>query len=95
MTTVDVTFRYTGQPGETALHAINAIREVYGIRKIAFKESAQTVTVEYDATRLNAAVVRQLLRRAGLNAAEIPEPKALDAALAQSPASVATAAPAK
>jgi hypothetical protein len=37
------------------------------------KEAAQTVRVEYDATRLNKATVAQFLRRAGINiAAEIP-----------------------
>ena len=31
---------------------------------------AQTIRVEYDATRLNAAIVAQLVRRAGINITE-------------------------
>ena len=67
MTALDVCFRYGMPPGERELRAINAVREVYGIRRIGFDEHNRTVTVEYDATRLNVASVASLLRGAGLD----------------------------
>jgi len=70
MTTVEVLFRYEQHPTEAAMLALNNLSEVYGIRSIRLKETAQTVRVEYDATRLNKAIVAQLLRRAGINIAE-------------------------
>ena len=68
MTTIEIVVSYTGQPDERALRAVNSVREVYGIRRIVFDKEAASVRVEYDATRLNAAQVRGLLRRAGVNA---------------------------
>ena len=50
--------------------ALGKLHEVYGIRKIAVSESWQTIRVEYDATRLNAASVGQLLRGAGISVSE-------------------------
>ena len=70
MTQLDVMYRYGGAPREAAMMAVNRIREVYGIRALAFDEAAKTVRVEYDATRLTEPVVHQLLRRAGLDITE-------------------------
>jgi hypothetical protein len=70
MTTVDVVFRYGQQPGEPEMRAIDSLREVYGIRRILFKEQERTVRVEYDATRLNEQTVASLLRRTGLDITE-------------------------
>jgi hypothetical protein len=70
MTTVDVVFRYAAPPTEAVSLALANTREVYGIRRLTFDRSAHTVTVEYDATRLNASVVAQLVRRAGLQVVE-------------------------
>ena len=70
MTALDVCFRYGTPPGERELRAINSVREVYGIRRIGFNEHDRTVTVEYDASRLNAAAVASLLRGAGLDLRE-------------------------
>jgi len=36
MTYLDVVFRYGAVPGETALKAIDGMREVYGIRSVKF-----------------------------------------------------------
>ena len=75
--------------------AIANLREVYGIRKVDFKEKEKTVRVEYDASRLTEALVHQLLRRAGLDIVEevslippqLPPPEApADAAPAAAPA---------
>jgi len=70
MTTVDVVFRYATPPTEAVSLALANTREVYGIRRLTFDKLAQTVTVEYDATRLNSSVVAQLVRRAGLQVVE-------------------------
>jgi hypothetical protein len=79
MTTVDVVFRYAAPPTEAVTFALANTREVYGIRRLFFDQSARTITVEYDATRLNASVVPQLVRRAGLQLIE-EVPLALPAA---------------
>ena len=80
MTNVDILFRYAAPPTESQVMALAQARDVYGIRRISFDRAARTVRVEYDATRLNAAVVTQLVRRAGVQIAEelplIPPPPA-------------------
>jgi hypothetical protein len=70
MTTVEILFRYSGQPSETEAFALANAREVYGIRRLSFDREASTLLVEYDATRLNAAMVTQLVRRSGLELIE-------------------------
>jgi hypothetical protein len=70
MTNVDILFRYAAQPTEVQVLALAQARDVYGIRRISFDREAHTVRVEYDATRLNAAMVTQLVRRAGVQIAE-------------------------
>jgi copper chaperone CopZ len=86
MTQLDVLYRYGVPPTEAAALAIARIREVYGVRRVAFDEAEKTVRVEYDATRLNEATIHQLLRRAGLDVIEklpmfaAPEPPAPPAA---------------
>lgn len=79
MTTVEILYRYAAEPMEAVLFALSAAREVYGIRKLTFDRAEQTVRVEYDATRLNAATVTALVRRAGVDIVEelplIPPPE--------------------
>ena len=70
MTAVEVCFKYAIVPTEGVMRALDNVREVYGIRRIRFNESAMTVTVEYDATRMNEATVGELLRRTGLELTE-------------------------
>lgn len=70
MTQLEVRYRYQTAPADAEMRAINAIREVYGIRKIAFDESQKIVRVEYDASRMKEPVVAGLLRRAGLDLLE-------------------------
>jgi hypothetical protein len=50
--------------------ALANMREVYGIRRLCFDREAHTLRVEYDATRLNAATVIQLVRSTGLQVVE-------------------------
>jgi hypothetical protein len=70
MTTVDVLYRYGAFPTEAATLALGNMREVYGIRRVEFREVEKTVRVEYDSTRLTEPVIHQLLRRAGLDILE-------------------------
>jgi hypothetical protein len=79
MTTVEILFRYSGQPSEAEIFSLANAREIYGIRRLSFDRAASTLLVEYDATRLNAATVTQLVRRSGLQLIEelptvAPEP---------------------
>ncbi|HZQ68526.1 MAG TPA: hypothetical protein VFA68_08405 [Terriglobales bacterium] len=67
MTQLEVRYRYQTAPAAAEVRAIDAIREVYGIRRILFNESEKTVRVEYDASRLKEPAVAALLRRAGLD----------------------------
>jgi hypothetical protein len=66
MTSVEILFRYATSPTETVARALADTREVYGIYRIEFDRAARTLRVEYDATRLNAAAVTNLIRQAGL-----------------------------
>lgn len=90
MTTLDVLFRYERHPSEAAMVALGNLSEVYGIRRIQIKEEWQTILVEYDATRLNKAIVEQLLRRTGIDIVEelslIPPQPAPEAAPVPPPA---------
>lgn len=70
MTTVEVLFRYVQHPTESAMVALGKLHEVYGIRRIRANAAEQTIRVEYDATRLTAPVVGQLLRGAGFSIVE-------------------------
>jgi hypothetical protein len=74
MTYLDVVFNYGATPGENELRAIDAMREVYGIRGVSFNAKQRTVRVEYDASRLKQEAVARLLRNAGI---DVREPVAL------------------
>src|SRR5260370_18908496 len=67
MTYLEVVFRYDAVPGESALRAIDGMREVYGVRRVQFNEHERTVRVEFDASRLRAEAVARLLRQAGVD----------------------------
>jgi len=67
MTQLEVGYRYGAPPGEAEMRAIDSMREVYGIRRIAFNEKDRIVRVEFDASRLKEPVIAGLLRRAGLD----------------------------
>ena len=66
MTQMDVSYRYVNRPDESIMRAMDNLREVYGIRRVSFKEQDQIVRVEYDASRLKEPVVAKLLRNTGL-----------------------------
>ncbi|MGC9293036.1 MAG: heavy-metal-associated domain-containing protein [Acidobacteriaceae bacterium] len=89
MTTVELLYRYAQHPAENVLRALDSLREVYGIRSVHLDRSAKTVRVEYDATRLTAPTLHQLLRRTGLM---VEEEVPLVTSLAPEPAPAAVAA---
>jgi copper chaperone CopZ len=70
MTYLDVVFNYGATPGENELRAIDAMREVYGVRGVRFNAKQRTVRVEYDASRLKQDAVAKLLRSAGIDVRE-------------------------
>lgn len=70
MTHLDVYFRYGRAPGPREMQALDAVREVYGIRRISFDEKEHILRVEYDASRLNEDTVLALLRRAAMDVRE-------------------------
>ena len=70
MTTVEIQFRYATPPNEQVALALARARDVYGIRHLSFDQKARTLHVEYDATRLTAAVVTNLMRATGLELVE-------------------------
>jgi copper chaperone CopZ len=74
MTYLDLAFNYGATPGENELRAIDAMREVYGIRSVQFNAKQRTVRVEFDASRLKQDAVAKLLRQAGI---DVREPVAL------------------
>jgi hypothetical protein len=67
MTTVEILFKYATPPTEAAVFALASTKDVYGIRKLSFDREARTLRIEYDATRLTAAVVASLVRESGLD----------------------------
>jgi hypothetical protein len=70
MTYLDVVFQYGAAPSESALRAIDGMREVYGVRRVQFNEKDRTVRVEFDASRLKGEGVAKLLRQAGIDVRE-------------------------
>jgi hypothetical protein len=69
-TNLDVLYRYDLHPTEAAMVALGKARGVYGIRKIVVNEQEKTMRVEFDFTRLNRAVVAELLRSTGIDIVE-------------------------
>ncbi len=70
MTQLEVAYRYNASPGESAMRAIDNMREVYGIRRISFNSNDRIVRVEFDASRLNEPTIAALLRGAGVDIRE-------------------------
>ena len=59
-----------GMLDETAMRAMDSVREVYGIRRVNVSETERVIRVEFDASRLKEPVVAGLLRRAGVDLKE-------------------------
>ena len=56
------------------MRAIDSVREVYGIRRITFKERDRIVRVEFDASRFKEPVIAGLLRQPALTWANSSSP---------------------
>jgi hypothetical protein len=84
MTTVEILYRYSVSPTDPVSFALASIKDVYGIRRLSFDRANLTLRVEFDATRLNAATVTNLVRQTGLEVAEelslLPPPAEPEAA---------------
>jgi hypothetical protein len=70
MTLLDVAYRYVSPPDQATMRALDNVREVYGVRRITFDESARIIRVEFDASRFKEPVMADLLRRTGLDLGE-------------------------
>jgi len=70
MTQMEVAYRYGRAPGEANMRALDSLREVYGVRRMAFDEKERIVRVEFDASRFKEPVIAGLLRRAGVDVLE-------------------------
>jgi hypothetical protein len=70
MTQLEVRYRYANSPTESEMRAIDAMREVYGVRRIIFDEKERLVKVEFDASRLKEPAIAALLRGAGMDLKE-------------------------
>ncbi|HEX8817648.1 MAG TPA: hypothetical protein VF753_19310 [Terriglobales bacterium] len=70
MTQMEAAYRYGATPGEREMRALDAVREVYGIRRLTFDAKTRTLRVEYDASRMKEPVIAGLLRKAGIDVLE-------------------------
>jgi len=50
MTLMDATFSYMSPPRESEMRALDHVREVYGMRQLAFDEVGELVTIRVDVT---------------------------------------------
>ena len=66
MTFLEVIFAYQPPVGERELTALNNLRDVYGIRAMKFNQQTNSVTIEYDASRLMKSDIEFMLRNAGI-----------------------------
>ena len=66
MTFIEAVFPYEPPVSERELSTLNSVREVYGIRVVKCNQERKTVTVEYDASRLNKTDIEFMLRNAGI-----------------------------
>ena len=66
MTSLEAVFAYHPPVGERELSALNGVRDVYGVPLVKFNQGMNTVTVEYDASRLTRSDIEFMLRNAGI-----------------------------
>ena len=66
MTKVQLPFSLTTPLDQATMHRLADVYEIYGILRINAEPGAQTLTVEYDATRLTPKDVEAVLARAGV-----------------------------
>ena len=66
MTKVQIDFQLQHALGDESMTRIAGAYAIYGIQKITLAPSQDSLTVEYDATRLRPAEVHAALTRAGI-----------------------------
>jgi hypothetical protein len=66
MSKVQVRFRLSRPLDRVLMPRIAELHSVYGIERVSLSASLDSVTVEYDATRLNPAEVESALTGAGI-----------------------------
>ncbi len=66
MTFLEAAFPYEPPIGEREMSALTGVRDVYGIRLMKFNQEKNTVTIEYDASRLTRSDIEFMLRNAGI-----------------------------
>ena len=66
MTSVVATFRLTNKINETVARKLGASYTTLGVRRIWFDETIPSISMEYDATRMDALGVAALLRQLGV-----------------------------
>jgi len=74
MTTVEITFRYQGEVRPESLSCIGDEHSNFGVRRVQTDAGRKSITVEYDATRLDASGVASVLRRVGIAVEDAPTP---------------------
>jgi hypothetical protein len=70
MTQLEVAYRYHTPLSEATMRALDNVRDVYGVRRIAFNEAERIVRIEFDASRFKEPVIAGLLRHTGLDLGE-------------------------
>ena len=70
MTTVMVIFKYQGELGSAAARKLGESYTHLGFRNIAINKREQTISIEYDATRMDENGVAAKLRALGVPIAE-------------------------
>lgn len=66
MTFLEIQLTYEPPVGERELTALNNLRDVYGIRLMKFNQQMNSITVEYDASRLVRSDIEFMFRNAGV-----------------------------
>jgi len=66
MTTVEITFHYQGDVRPESLSCIRDEHSNFGVRRVRTDADRKSITVEYDATRLDSSGVTSVLRRVGI-----------------------------
>lgn len=62
MTSMDATYTYSGTLNPEQIRSLAGLSDVYGIRSLRIDEERRRIALEYDATRLDAARVLNLVR---------------------------------
>ncbi len=66
MTKIQLHYELTRPVDDEMMDQIARVHGVYGIIRVALADSMDTLTIDYDATRLNPSEVETVLRKAGL-----------------------------